>query len=80
MFCLTRPSAIEFDLNSHLNIDVVALKLSTNCFQMSVCILLSYSYGVYASQLIRFSRCCSNYSDFLSRLKALVTRLLSQGF
>ena len=24
-------------------------------------------YGVYASQLIRYACCCSNYSDFLSR-------------
>ena len=23
-------------------------------------------YGVYASQIIRFARCCSNYSDLLS--------------
>ena len=38
------------------------------------------AYGVYASQLIRYARCCSNYSDFLSRHRALVTRLLSQGY
>ena len=38
------------------------------------------AYGVYASQLIRCARCCSNYSDFLSCHRALVTRLLSQGF
>ena len=38
------------------------------------------AYGVYASQLIRCARCSSNYSDFLSRRKALVTRLLSQGY
>ena len=38
------------------------------------------AYGVYASQLIRFAHCCSNYSDFLSRHRALVTRLLSQGY
>ena len=37
------------------------------------------AYGVYASQLIRYARCCSNYSDFLSRHRAPVTRLLSQG-
>ena len=37
------------------------------------------AYGVYASQLIR-SRCCSNYSDFLLHHRALVTRLLSQGY
>ena len=38
------------------------------------------AYGVYASQLIRYARCCSNYSDFLLRHRALVTRLLSQGY
>ena len=38
------------------------------------------AYGVYASQLICYAHCCSNYSDFLSRYRALVTRLLSQGY
>ena len=37
------------------------------------------AYGVCASQLIRYARCCSNYGDFLSRHMVLVTRLLSQG-
>ena len=38
------------------------------------------AYGVYASQLIHYAPCCSNYNDFLSRHRALVTRrLLSQG-
>ena len=37
-------------------------------------------YGVYASQLIRYARCCSNYSDLLLRHRALVTRLLSQSY
>ena len=37
------------------------------------------AYGVYASQLIRYARCCSNYSDFLLCHRTLVTRLLSQG-
>ena len=38
------------------------------------------AYGVYASYLIRYARCCSNYSDFLSCYRALVTRLLSHGY
>ena len=38
------------------------------------------AYGVYAFQLIRYACCCSNYSDFLLRHRALVTRLLSQGY
>ena len=38
------------------------------------------AYGVHASQLIRYARCCSNYSDFSLRHRALVTRLLSQDY
>ena len=38
------------------------------------------AYGVYASQLIHHARCCSNYSDFLLRHRALVTILLSQSY
>ena len=38
------------------------------------------AYGVYASQLFRYARCCSSYSDFLIRQRALVKRLLSQGY
>ena len=38
------------------------------------------AYGVYASQLIRYARCYSNYSDFLLHHRALATRLLSQGY
>ena len=36
--------------------------------------------GVCASQLVRYARCSSNYSDFLIRHRALVKRLLSQGY
>ena len=38
------------------------------------------AYCVYASQLNCYAHCCSNYSDFLLRHRALVTRLLSQGY
>ena len=38
------------------------------------------AYGVYASQIIRYACCCSNYSDFLLCHRALVTRLLSQDY
>ena len=38
------------------------------------------AYGVYASQLIRYTCCCSYYSHFLLRHRALVTRLLSQRY
>ena len=38
------------------------------------------AYGVCSSQLICYAHCCSNYSDSLLRHRALVTRLLSQGY
>ena len=38
------------------------------------------AYGVYASQLIRYARCYSSYSDFLIRHRVLLKRLLSQGY
>ena len=43
-------------------------------------ILSAPAYGVHASQLIRYTHCCLNYSDFLLWHRALVTRLLSQGY
>ena len=51
-----------------------------NFLFMSSNILSAPAYGVYASQLIRYAHCCSNYSDFLLHHRALVTRLLSQGY
>ena len=38
------------------------------------------AYGVYASQLVRYAPCSSSYFDFLIRHRALVKRLLSQGY
>ena len=38
------------------------------------------SYGVYISQLIRFARASSNLSDFNCRNKALIAKLLRQGY
>jgi len=38
------------------------------------------AYGVYISQLIRYSRACSKYQDFLHRSVLLTKKLLSQGF
>jgi hypothetical protein len=37
-------------------------------------------YGVYISQLIRFSRACGSYQDFLDRGKLLTRKLLNQWF
>ena len=38
------------------------------------------SYGVYISQVIRFARASSNFSDFNYRNKALTAKLLRQGY
>ena len=40
----------------------------------------SPAYGVYISQLIRYARASSNYSDLLKRHLHLRNRLLDQGY
>jgi hypothetical protein len=37
-------------------------------------------YGVYISQLIRYSRACGSYQNFLDRGLLLTRKLLNQGF
>jgi hypothetical protein len=38
------------------------------------------AYGVYISQLIRYSRACGSYQDFIDRGLLLTRKLLNQGF
>ena len=66
-------------LGVHKITSIQTFEFSTLYTFMSSNIPTAPAYRVYASQLIRYARCCSNYSDFLSRHRALVTRLLSQG-
>ena len=40
----------------------------------------SPSYGVYISQLMRYSGACSQYSDFLDRYQLLTQKLLKQDY
>jgi len=40
----------------------------------------SPAYGVYMSQLIRYSRTCNSYHDFQHRSILLTRKLLNQGF
>ena len=40
----------------------------------------AYTYGVYISQLIRFSRACVQYSEYLDRAHLLTQKLLKQGY
>ena len=51
-----------------------------NCSNMCSNISTSPAYGVYISQLIRYARVSSNYSDFLKRHLHLRNRLLDQGY
>jgi len=43
-------------------------------------IAASPAYGVYISQLIRYSRACAQYSNFLERAQLLTQKLLKQGY
>jgi hypothetical protein len=38
------------------------------------------AYGIYISQMIRYSRACGSYQDFLDRGLLLTMKLLNQGF
>jgi hypothetical protein len=38
------------------------------------------AYGVYISQMIRYSRACASYQDFLDRGLLLTRKLLNKGF
>jgi hypothetical protein len=38
------------------------------------------AYGVYISQIIRYSRACGSYQDLLERGLLLTKKLLNQGF
>ena len=38
------------------------------------------AYGVYISQLIRYSRACGSYQNFLDRGLLLTRKILNQGF
>jgi hypothetical protein len=38
------------------------------------------SYGVFISQLVRYTRCCQKLIDFKTRTSTLVQRLLKQHF
>jgi hypothetical protein len=42
--------------------------------------IASPAYGVYISQLIRYAKASSNYSDFLTRHPHLRNRILDQGY
>ena len=76
---------LEFDASGHLstriydkrddfNFDII------NFPHLSSNIPTSPAYGVYISQLIRYARACSSYSEFVKRHRCLSKKLMSQGF
>ena len=75
----TRDENSNFTTKLYDKRDVFGLHIMNFPF-MSSNIPSAPAYCVYASQLIRYACCCSNDSDFLSCHRALVTRLLSQGY
>jgi hypothetical protein len=71
------------------DITEILLKVALNTINQTkpfpVVIALLYipaspAYGVYISQLIRYARASSNYSNFLKRHLHLRNRLLDQGY
>ena len=76
---------IEFDDSGQLNAKIYDKRDDFN-FKIinfpNMCsnIPASPAYGVYISQLIRYARASTNYSDFLKRHLHLRNRLLEQGY
>ena len=63
MLQLYEASKILFAFCVHFKRDAFGFTIVNFPF-MSNNISSAPEYGVYASQLIRYARCCSNYSDF----------------
>ena len=76
---------LEFDNSGHLSIKIYDKRDDFN-FNIVIfpylCSNISSSpaYGVYTSQLIRYDRASTYYSDFLDSHKYLRNRLLIQGY
>jgi hypothetical protein len=63
-------------VKSVLNFNFKIINLPNMCSNIPA----SPAYGVYISQLIRYARASSNYSDFLKRHVHLRNRQLGQGY
>ena len=63
-----------YDKRNHFNFEIVNFPVLDGDVPRSP------FYGVYISQLIRFTRVCSHLDDFNSRNKFLTSKLLKQGF
>ena len=73
---------LEFDDSGQLRIKIYDKRDDFKFKIINMCsnIPASPAYGVYISQLIRYARASSNYSDFLKRHLHLRNRLLDQGY
>ena len=76
---------LEFDASGHLSTRIYDKRDDFNFKiinfpHLSSNIPTSPAYGVYISQLIRYARACSSYSEFVKRHRCLTRKLMSQGF
>jgi len=70
------PSIFEIPLCFYLMFDQSNLTLSNTESNIPS----SPAYGVYMSQLIRYSKTCNSYQNFIHRSVLLTRKLLNQGF
>ena len=72
--CEGRLRMKHYDKKDYFNFSIVNLPF--------ICsnIAAAPAYGVCISQLIRYSRACGSYQDFLDRRLLLTRKLLDQGF
>ena len=68
------PSSIWFTSSFHLLNFIVNFPFICNNIPAAP------AYGVYISQMIRYSKACSSYQDFLDRGLLLAGKLLNQWF
>ena len=76
---------LEYDTSGHLSTKIYDKRDDFNFKIINfpyMCsnIPSSPAYGVYISQLIRYARASSKYSDFIERHRYLRDRLLDQGY
>ena len=69
IFCLIRGGIHRWSIEIGMLLGVSIMKQ-----------LPASAYGVYISQLIRYSKACGSYQDFLGRELLLTIKLLNQGF
>jgi hypothetical protein len=71
---------LEFDDSGQISTKIYDNFKIINFPNMCTNIPASPAYGVYISQLIRYARASSNYSEFLKRHLHLRNMLLDQGY